>query len=74
MNNKIIFFVLFAVLTFNLQAKTLAGVSLSDEAAVAGETLKLNGAGIRTKFVFDIYVDYHEMCENMFWDIGKYYF
>jgi len=56
MSNKIIFYILFSLLTVNLQAKTLAGVSLNDEVVVAGKTLKLNGAGIRTKFVFDIYV------------------
>ena len=56
MNRKILSFALFSLLSFNLQAKTLADVSLSDETLVAGETLKLNGAGIRTKFVFDIYV------------------
>lgn len=34
----------------------IEGVSLPDSAEVAGETLNLNGAGVRTKFFFDIYV------------------
>lgn len=37
-------------------ALSLAGVKLDDTVNVGGETLQLNGAGIRTKFVFDIYV------------------
>ncbi|MDX8403017.1 MAG: chalcone isomerase family protein [Mariprofundaceae bacterium] len=32
------------------------GVAVSDTATVAGRTLQLNGAGVRTKFFFDIYV------------------
>ena len=56
MKNKIVFFIFFTLFSFNLQAKTIAGVDLNDEVVVAGQTLKLNGAGIRTKFVFDIYV------------------
>jgi hypothetical protein len=37
-------------------AVEVEGVSVPDSAVVAGETLKLNGAGVRTKFFFDIYV------------------
>ncbi len=37
-------------------ARTLEGVSLPEEMAVAGRTLVLNGAGVREKFFFDIYV------------------
>jgi hypothetical protein len=39
-----------------LWAVEIEGVSVPDSATVAGETLKLNGAGVRTKFFFDIYV------------------
>jgi len=37
-------------------AVEVEGVSVPDSAVVAGKTLKLNGAGVRTKFFFDIYV------------------
>lgn len=37
-------------------AAEVDGVQLPDTAAVAGRTLVLNGAGMRTKFFFDIYV------------------
>ncbi|MEJ2059120.1 MAG: chalcone isomerase family protein [Gammaproteobacteria bacterium] len=39
------------------QAREVAGVKLPEQiGGVAGETLKLNGAGIRYKFIFKIYV------------------
>ena len=37
-------------------AAEVEGVHLPDAVVVDGETLKLNGAGVRTKFFFDIYV------------------
>ncbi len=37
-------------------AVEVEGVSVPDSTTVGGETLKLNGAGVRTKFFFDIYV------------------
>ena len=37
-------------------AREVAGVSLPDSAMVDGKTLKLNGAGLRTKMVFKVYV------------------
>jgi len=38
------------------QAAEVGGVKLEDSSAVGGQTLVLNGAGIRTKVVFKIYV------------------
>lgn len=37
-------------------AREVAGVSLPDTTTVDGKTLKLNGAGLRTKMVFKVYV------------------
>jgi len=56
MKNKIVFFIFFSLLSFNLLAEKVAGVDLNDAAVITGKTLHLNGAGVRTKFVFDIYV------------------
>ncbi|MGA9851986.1 MAG: chalcone isomerase family protein [Gammaproteobacteria bacterium] len=39
-----------------VQAATFEGVTLPDSAALAGKTLVLNGMGLRTYFIFDIYV------------------
>lgn len=51
-----------AVVTFvftsmlSLQAASLAGVTLPDNAQVGGKTLVLNGLGIRTKYMVKVYV------------------
>jgi len=37
-------------------AVEVEGVQIADTATVAGEALILNGAGVRTKFFFDIYI------------------
>jgi len=37
-------------------AMEIEGVSIPDSAQVTGHDLKLNGAGVRTKFFFDIYI------------------
>jgi len=37
-------------------AQEVAGVNVPEQITLANTTLKLNGAGIRTKFFFDIYV------------------
>ena len=42
--------------TFNLNAASLAGVTLPDTAQVGGKTLVLNGMGIRTKYMVKVYV------------------
>lgn len=44
-----------ACLALPIQAAEVGGVKIDDTATVAGQTLKLNGAGIRTKFVFKVY-------------------
>lgn len=40
----------------SLNAKEISGITLSEQIQLAGQTLPLNGAGMRTKFVFDIYI------------------
>jgi hypothetical protein len=49
---------LIAGLVFALAApaKELKGVQLQDSVTAEGKTLKLNGAGVRKKFIFDVYV------------------
>lgn len=42
--------------TFNLNAATVAGVTLPDTEQVTGKTLVLNGMGIRTKYMVKVYV------------------
>jgi hypothetical protein len=44
------------LLSLTASAKDVAGVSVPDTTTVAGTTLKLNGAGLRTKVVFKVYV------------------
>jgi len=39
-----------------VRAATLAGVTMPDEVTVAGKTLKLNGMGLRKKFIIKVYV------------------
>ena len=39
-----------------LQALEIEGVKIPESVQVDGKTLQLNGAGIRTKFFFDIYI------------------
>ena len=38
------------------QAREIAGVTIPDTAAVGGQTLQLNGVGLREKYYIDIYV------------------
>jgi len=49
---KILVVLLGLLLTGNALAIEVAGVKLPAEVEVAGETLQLNGAGVRKKFVF----------------------
>lgn len=56
MFNKIVFTLLFVFVSLSVQAKEIAGVQVAEQVTVADQLLNLNGAGIRTKFVFDIYV------------------
>jgi hypothetical protein len=43
-------------LALPLSAKEVAGVSLPETTTVEGKTLRLNGAGLRKKMVFKVYV------------------
>lgn len=49
-------FVLVALSILNLQAGSLAGVTLPDTVLVGGKTLVLNGMGVRTKYMVKVYV------------------
>ncbi|MGZ8967470.1 MAG: chalcone isomerase family protein, partial [Gallionella sp.] len=44
------------LLSFNLNAKEISGVNVAESASLGGKNLVLNGAGVRTKMIFDIYV------------------
>lgn len=46
------------VLSSSIQAKTVAGIEIPDTVSHSKQSTKLilNGAGIRTKFIFDIYI------------------
>lgn len=44
------------VAAFPVSAREVAGVTLPDTTTVEGKTLKLNGAGLRKKVVFKVYV------------------
>ncbi|MCK8043390.1 chalcone isomerase family protein [Shewanella sp. 1CM18E] len=44
------------LLSSSLQAKEVSGVQLNDSITVEGQTLVLNGAGVRSKFFIDLYV------------------
>lgn len=48
--------VLALLLSLSAHAGTLAGVTLPDTASVGGQTLVLNGLGLREKYFLDIYV------------------
>jgi hypothetical protein len=53
---RLVFFLLTFSLAAGTGAATLAGVTVPDSAQVAGTDLVLNGAGLRTKVFFKIYV------------------
>ncbi len=55
-NRTIYLFIVLFVLPVTVSAKEIKGIKLPSTITVADQTLTLNGAGIRTKFVFDIYV------------------
>lgn len=59
-NMQINRFLVLAALMFGLgqatQAAEVAGVKLDDTVKVAGKDLKLNGAGVRTRVMFKVYV------------------
>ena len=43
-------------LTLSAEAKTFAGVTMSDTTTVGGQTVTLNGMGLREKYFVDVYV------------------
>jgi len=47
---------LLTVLPSGAQAREIEGVQLDESVTQAGQVLQLNGAGVRSKFFFDIYV------------------
>jgi long-chain acyl-CoA synthetase len=53
---KLILGTLFFALTFSAQAVEVKGVKVNESAQVGGSALVLNGAGIRTKMMFKVYV------------------
>ena len=44
------------LVAFAAPAKEVNGVQVQDTVTAEGKTLKLNGAGLRKKFIFDVYV------------------
>ena len=53
---KLIFATLFFTLIISAQALELKGVKVEEIAQVGGSALVLNGAGVRTKLMFKVYV------------------
>ncbi|MET0403560.1 MAG: chalcone isomerase family protein [Cystobacter sp.] len=45
-----------AVLALPASAKEVSGVTFADTVSVGGQTLKLNGVGLRKKLVFNVYL------------------
>lgn len=58
MNLKLLTLILSLIFSINLQAKQLAGIDISESISFSDQStnLILNGAGIRTKLFFDIYI------------------
>ncbi len=54
--NRLVLFCFCCLLPALATARTVAGVAFPEEARVDGQALVLNGAGVREKFFFDIYV------------------
>ena len=48
--------VVFLFLSFTISAVELGGITMPDKLQAGDQSLELNGAGIRSKFVFDLYV------------------
>ena len=53
---KLILATLFVLLTLSANALEVKGVKVDETAQVGGSTLVLNGAGVRTKLLFKVYV------------------
>lgn len=53
---RLMFVTLFFALTFSAQALEVKGIKIDESAQVDGNALVLNGAGVRTKMMFKVYV------------------
>jgi Chalcone isomerase-like len=53
---KLIIVVFGILMSLSVNAKEVAGVLVAETASLGGKNLVLNGAGVRTKMMFDIYV------------------
>ncbi|MEQ1589775.1 MAG: chalcone isomerase family protein [Gallionella sp.] len=53
---KILLVITCLLLGWNVSAKEVAGVKLADTVQLGGSSLVLNGAGVRTKVIFKVYV------------------
>jgi Chalcone isomerase-like len=53
---KLLLIMLGLLLSWNVSAKEVAGVKLADSVQLGGSSLVLNGAGLRTKIIFKVYV------------------
>lgn len=53
---KFIMFVSLVLSSFSVSSVELGGISMPNILQIEGQELVLNGAGIRSKFVFDLYV------------------
>lgn len=56
MRSRFLGAILSGLLSSNLGALEVGGVSLEDSLSIQGTTLRLNGAGVRNKFFIDVYV------------------
>ncbi|WP_373975264.1 chalcone isomerase family protein [Chitinibacter sp. SCUT-21] len=56
MMKKIFFTLLTYLVMHGAQALELEGVKLADRVEVSGQSLLLNGAGVRKKMIFDVYI------------------
>ena len=56
MRIKAVILTLIVLIPVPAQSKEISGINIAEQAQLADQPLTLNGAGVRTKFVFDIYV------------------
>ena len=57
MKKKLALYFIITILSASLgQAKEIAGITIPDALQADGQTLVLNGAGVRTKYFIDLYV------------------
>ncbi len=56
LKSRLITLIFMCLIALSVSAKEVAGVTFADTTEVGGETLKLNGVGVRSKFFFKIYL------------------